>query len=114
MKEQDVRQRIESFLKRTAREVVIPVSMGLGLALTGCSDVPTLYPPYGVPPMLPDAGADVPVAIVPYGVPPMPDASAQEVGLPDVSMDTAAPDVGVDTVARDAGEDTGTIDGETD
>jgi hypothetical protein len=28
MKEQDVRQRIESFLKRTAREVELPVSMG--------------------------------------------------------------------------------------
>ena len=36
MKEQDVRQRIESFLKRTAREVVVPASMGLGLALSGC------------------------------------------------------------------------------
>jgi hypothetical protein len=34
MKEHDVRQRIESFLKRTAREVVIPASVGLGLALT--------------------------------------------------------------------------------
>jgi hypothetical protein len=31
MKEQDVRQRIESFLKRTARELIIPASAGLSL-----------------------------------------------------------------------------------
>jgi hypothetical protein len=94
MKEQDVRQRIESFLKRTAREMIIPASVGLGLALTGCSDVPTLYPPYGVGPM--------------------PDASAQEVGLRDVSIDAAVPDAGVDAVAPDAGVDAEMIDGETD
>jgi len=92
MKEQDVRHRIESFLKRTARDMIIPASVGLGLALAGCSDVPTLYPPYGVPPM--------------------PDASAQEVGLPDASMDAAVPDAGVDAVTPDAGVDA--IDGETD
>src|SRR5208283_1902186 len=39
MKEQDVRHRIESFLKRTARDMIIPASVGLGLALAGCSDV---------------------------------------------------------------------------
>jgi hypothetical protein len=33
MKEQDVRQRIEGFLKRTARELIIPASVGLGSAL---------------------------------------------------------------------------------
>jgi hypothetical protein len=36
MKEREVRQRIESFLKRTARELVVPASVGLGLALSGC------------------------------------------------------------------------------
>jgi|GEM_PF-2501685 hypothetical protein len=36
MKAQDVRQRLESFLKRTAREVVIPVSIFLSPALSGC------------------------------------------------------------------------------
>ena len=29
MKEQEVRQHVKSFLKRTAREVVMPVSVGL-------------------------------------------------------------------------------------
>ena len=74
--------------------MIIPASVGLGLALTGCSDVPTLYPPYGVGPM--------------------PDASAQEVGLRDVSIDAAVPDAGVDAVAPDAGVDAEMIDGETD
>jgi|GEM_PF-4576449 hypothetical protein len=37
MNEQDVRQRIASFLKRTAREVVMPASMCLSLALSGPS-----------------------------------------------------------------------------
>ena len=56
MKEQDVRHRIESFLKRTARDMIIPASAGLSLGLSGYgSDV---TPPYG-PPMLPEAGADV-------------------------------------------------------
>jgi hypothetical protein len=36
MKEHEIRQRIEGFLKRTARELVVPASMGLGLALVGC------------------------------------------------------------------------------
>ena len=36
VKEQDVRQRIESFLKRTVREMIVPAPMGLGLALSGC------------------------------------------------------------------------------
>ena len=39
---QDVRQNIESFLKRTAREVVIPASVGLGLVLAGCQDAPRI------------------------------------------------------------------------
>ena len=64
MKEQDVRQRIESFLKRTARDMIIPASVGLSLGLVGCgssSDVPPPLPEYGAV-FLPDAGlyADVP------------------------------------------------------
>ena len=86
MREQDIRQRIESFLKRTARELIIPASVGLSLGLSGCSDAVykygTLFP-------LPDAGADV-------------------------GVDTALPDSGVDAVAPDADVDVGMIDGETD
>jgi hypothetical protein len=102
MKEQDVRQRIESFLRRTARELIIPASVGLSLGLSGCgSDV---TPPYGAPPMLPEAGTDV-RTIAPHGGP-----SA----WPDASIDAALPDSGVDTVAQDADVDVGMIDGETD
>jgi hypothetical protein len=36
MKEKEVRERIERFLKRTARNVVVPASLGLGFSLAGC------------------------------------------------------------------------------
>jgi hypothetical protein len=102
MKEQDVRQPIESFLKRTAREMIIPASVGLSLGLSGCgSDV---TPPYGAPPMLPEAGADV-RTIAPHGGPSV---------WPDASLDAPLPDSGADAVAPDAGVDAGVIDGETD
>jgi len=35
MKEQDVRQHVESFLKRTAREVVMPVDEAVVVAAAG-------------------------------------------------------------------------------
>ena len=95
MREQDVRQRIESFLKRTARELIIPASVGLSLGLSGC-------------------GSNVPPPIPAYGAAFSPDARAQEVGVSGASMDAAVPDSGVDAVAPDAGVDAGMIDGETD
>ena len=36
MKEKEIRERIERFLKRTAQTVVVPTTMGLGLSLSGC------------------------------------------------------------------------------
>ena len=36
MKEKEIRERVEQFLKRTARNVVVPASLGLGLSLSGC------------------------------------------------------------------------------
>ena len=38
MKEKDIRERIHTFLRDTVRYVVVPASMGIGLALVGCSD----------------------------------------------------------------------------
>jgi hypothetical protein len=99
MKEKDIRERIEQFLKRTARNVVVPASVGLSLA--GCdhhalqgkpekdagaqvgdapnlsdtptkNDLPELNPPYLVH-LGPDAAADVDVAgnaDLPQAVPP--------------------------------------------
>ena len=112
MREQDIRQRIESFLKRTARELIIPASVGLSLGLSGCgSDV---TPPYGAPPMLPEAGADV-RTIVPHGGPVVWLDAGVDVGVPDASIDAALPDSGVvDAVTQDADVDVGMIDGETD
>jgi hypothetical protein len=36
MKEKDIRDRITRFLQKTARTVVVPASMGLGLSAAGC------------------------------------------------------------------------------
>jgi hypothetical protein len=36
MREKDVRDRIARFLQKTARTVVVPASMGIGLAAAGC------------------------------------------------------------------------------
>jgi hypothetical protein len=115
MKEQDVRQRIGGFLKRTARELIIPASVGLSLGLSGCgSNVPPPIPAYGAA-FSPDARAqNVPPPIPAYGAAFSPDARAQEVGVSGASMDAAVPDSGVDAVAPDAGVDAGMIDGETD
>ena len=39
MKEKDIRERIHTFLRDTVRHVVVPASMGIGLALLGgCPD----------------------------------------------------------------------------
>ena len=88
MKERDVRQGIESFLKRTARELIIPALVGLSLGLSGCTPV------YGT-------------------IPPEPPQPAADAGA-DVGVDTALPDAGVAAVAQDADVDLGMIDGETD
>jgi len=115
MKEQDVRQRIEGLLKRTARELIIPASVGLSLGLSGCgSNVPPPIPAYGAA-FSPDARApNVPPPIPAYGAAFSPDARAQEVGVSDASLHTALPDSGVDAVVPDADVDVGMIDGETD
>jgi hypothetical protein len=36
MKEKEIRDRIEQFLRRTARTVVVPASVGLGLSVAAC------------------------------------------------------------------------------
>ncbi len=36
MKEKELRERIEQFLRKTARNVVVPASVGLGLSVSGC------------------------------------------------------------------------------
>ncbi len=41
MKEREIRERINDFLRETMRTVVVPASMGLGLVLGGCSDSST-------------------------------------------------------------------------
>ena len=60
MKEREIRQSIESFLKRTARELVVPASVGLGLALSGCERTAIQISP--------DATADVAQSAKPDGI----------------------------------------------
>jgi hypothetical protein len=36
MKEKEIRERIEQFLRKTARNIVVPASVGLGLGVAGC------------------------------------------------------------------------------
>jgi hypothetical protein len=116
MKEHDVRQRIESFLKRTAREVVIPASVGLGLVLAGCK-VPDAVYLYRAPDPDADAGVAVDVLIVPYH-PSVPVDTGPDVdvdaGVSEAGVDAAIPDAAVDVVTPDADVDEGMTDGETD
>jgi hypothetical protein len=96
MNEADIRSRIAQFLKKTARTVVVPASMGLGLSSAGCeehglhsgaadagpdssaqtADIRDLP---GLPPDLGDAAIrnDLPLIMVPYLVVMVPDAAAE-------------------------------------
>ena len=90
MNEKDIRDRIAQFLKKTARTVVVPASMGLGLSSAGCeghslhgkaadagldvqkADVSTLAPDLGD-----DAAKnDLPQILVPYVIAMAPDGAA--------------------------------------
>jgi hypothetical protein len=96
MKEKDIRDRIARFLQKTARTVVVPASVGLGLSAAGC-DQHSLHgraadagPDLGAqnsdaatnPPDLADAAAneDLPPILVPYLVRMAEDAAA-DVGV---------------------------------
>jgi hypothetical protein len=56
MKENDVRERVQAFLKNTVRLVVVPASMGIGLALIGCGDSAISTQPDSGPQMSSSAG----------------------------------------------------------
>lgn len=59
MRERDMRDRVQNFLRTTMRNVVMPASVGLGLALAGCGGSDEPVAKYMGP--MPDATADVPV-----------------------------------------------------
>lgn len=112
MKEKEIRERIERFLQKTARNIVVPASVGMGLSAAGCdqhalhsasadagrdvavqadaanswSDAATSSPDAtGTGPDLTDASAgnDLPVMVVPYLMAMQPDTG------PDVAADLA-------------------------
>lgn len=95
MKEKDIRDRIARFLQKTARTVVVPASMGLGLSAAGC-DRHSLYGKAADagpdlvtqnqdaatnPPDVADAATkdDLPLIAVPYVVVMLEDAAADVV-----------------------------------
>jgi hypothetical protein len=88
MKETEVRERIEFFLRSTIRQVVIPASLGVGLALIGCDDS-KVVPVYGA--IVPDTHEDASVSSRDSA-----DAPADRLSLPDTKymgpfpLDTSA------------------------
>jgi len=101
MKEKEIRERIERFLKKTARNLVVPASVGL--SLSGCDTHPLGHGRA-------DAGRDVasqqsetadatnaadfPAVLPPYLVMMMPDADAEPVPADTASEAQALPDAG--------------------
>jgi hypothetical protein len=93
MREKEIRDRIEQFLKRTARNVVVPASMGLGLSIAGCDQhsLTTKHAPDAASDVVaqkqdvagpdasnPDAANDLPSMVLPYLVYAGPDAAHDE------------------------------------
>ncbi len=102
MNEKDIRDRIGQFLKRTARTVVVPASMGLGFSSTACSgnglhqagdagldsgtkqaDVMTASPDLAADALK----YDVPIMMVPYVVAMLPDAAVDTTPASDADND---------------------------
>jgi hypothetical protein len=103
MNEKEIRERIERFLKKTARNVVVPASVGLGLSLSGC-DNNALHASAAdagrdVAAQSPDGadaalGPDLPISTLPYLVfLPPPDAALETTAsLPDAELDATPMD----------------------
>ncbi len=112
MNEKDIRDRIGQFLKRTARTVVVPASMGLGLSSTACNGnglrqagdagLDTASTQADARLTSPDLAEeavkfDVPLMMVPYVVAMAPDAAADTTpdadsdALPDARADISSP-----------------------
>jgi hypothetical protein len=120
MKEKDIRDRIARFLQKTARTVVVPASMGLGLSATGCDrhslhgkgadagpDLVTQNRDAATnPPDLADAATkdDLPLIAVPYLVVMVEDAAADvTAGAPEAQ--TLDADRDTFSLPRDVGPD---------
>jgi hypothetical protein len=113
MKEKELRERIEQFLRKTARNVVVPASMGLGLSVSGC-DQHTLHAKAA------DAGGDsaaqvsdvakVLISDVPPAAPEVRDATSPS-DLPFIAMPYLVwfpPDAGAPDQPRDGESEAGT------
>lgn len=96
MKEQEMRQIVRSLLGQATRKVVLPASLGLGLALSGCADRAAVSMDGGVD----DGRVEQPSTAL-YATPfPAPD---RDVGHPD--YDALSPPPDASTVGQDAEPD---------
>lgn len=121
MKEKEIRDRIQGFLKRTARTVVVPASVGLGLSAAACnrtslhgspadaamdaakpSDAAFVSPDTNVASPDMALGRDLPELLPPYMAVIIPDARPDLQAI-DGSPD-AGPEAGIDLAAPSDGE----------
>ncbi len=121
MKEKEVRARIEQFLRTTARNVVVPASLGFGLTASGCDshalhtvvdagrDVVAHVSDATVAPDLRDAASELSLPNPPYLAPPPPPDAANDLPIMAVPYlvvlppDAAPPDQSGDTLESEAG-----------
>jgi hypothetical protein len=118
MNEKDIRDRIAQFLKKTARTVIVPASMGIGLSSTACNGNglrkandagldSTMAQADAANPGLPEDAIkhDVPMMMVPYVVAMALDAAAADVWSPEPPyLVPRPPDAATDS-AREVGGD---------
>jgi hypothetical protein len=106
MNEKDIRDRIGQFLKKTARTVVVPASVGIGLSSGACNgdglkqggdaglnSGTSKADAARTGPDQPDAAIkyDVPIMMVPYLVAMPPDAAAEDIPAPPPPYGIAMP-----------------------
>jgi hypothetical protein len=117
MSEQQMRQRVFRFLKSRMQNMIMPATVGIGLAVAGGCTESSATPTYAAP-VYNDAAAakqDVPAPDLAKADSAGPEAPVVADGAadsaPDLSPEDAAP---TDAVAGETGLDTGRLDGQGD
>jgi hypothetical protein len=108
MREQDMRLRIERFMKARMRNMLLPATLGLGLALGGCDSDGLSADDGGDPAAKHDAAANTDLGIVALYMAQMPDvgvAMKYMAQIPDAGPEIpiAAPEYIAPIVKEDAG-----------
>jgi hypothetical protein len=96
MREQDMRLRIERFLKARLRNMLRPAALGLGLALGGCDSDGLTTDDGGDPATKQDAAANTDVGAVTKYMAPTPDAGLEiPIGAPEYIAPILKEDAGI-------------------